>query len=36
MARPMDYDTSEEFSVRPGLVQPEAGEHEVVWWDPSS
>ncbi len=34
VARPMDYDTSEEFSVRPGLVQPEAGEHEVVWWDP--
>jgi len=34
VARPMDYDTSEEFSVRPGLVQAEAGEHEVVWWDP--
>ncbi len=24
----------EEASVRPGLIQPEAGEHEVVWWDP--
>ncbi len=22
-------------SVRPGLVRPEAGEHEVVWWDPA-
>jgi ATP-dependent helicase/nuclease subunit A len=33
-ARPLDYDMSEEFSVRPGLVQPEVGEHEVVWWDP--
>lgn len=33
VARPMDYDGQEEFSVRPGLVQPEVGEHEVVWWD---
>lgn len=23
-----------EPSVRPGLVQPQAGWHEVVWWDP--
>ena len=21
--------------MRPGLIQPEAGQHEVVWWDPS-
>ena len=21
--------------MRPGLIQPEAGSHEVVWWDPS-
>ena len=34
LARPMDYDGQDLFSVRPGLVQPEAGEHEVVWWDP--
>ena len=34
VARPMDYDGQDEFSVRPGLVQPETGEHEVVWWDP--
>ena len=35
LSRPMDYDAEEEFSVRPGLIQPEAGSHEVVWWDPS-
>jgi ATP-dependent helicase/nuclease subunit A len=33
--RPMDYDRQEEFSVKPGLIQPEHGEHQVVWWDPS-
>lgn len=33
--RPMDYDRQEEFSVRPGLIRPEHGTHEVVWWDPS-
>jgi ATP-dependent exoDNAse (exonuclease V) beta subunit len=33
--RPMDYDREEEFSVLPGLIQPEHGTHEVVWWDPS-
>jgi len=33
--RPLDYDREEEFSVRPGLIQPEHGTHEVVWWDPS-
>jgi ATP-dependent exoDNAse (exonuclease V) beta subunit len=33
--RPLDYDREGEISVRPGLVRPERGEHEVVWWDPS-
>jgi ATP-dependent exoDNAse (exonuclease V) beta subunit len=33
--RPLEYDREEEFSVRPGLVHPERGEHTVVWWDPS-
>ncbi len=33
--RPMDYDRQPEFSVRPGLVTPQRGSHEVVWWDPS-
>ena len=32
--RPIDYDRHEEFSVKPGLTQPERGEHKVVWWDP--
>jgi ATP-dependent helicase/nuclease subunit A len=36
VARPMEYDREEEFSVKPGLVQPEHGSHEVVWWDPST
>ncbi len=35
LSRPMDYERMEEMSVRPGLIQPEAGSHEVVWWDPS-
>jgi ATP-dependent exoDNAse (exonuclease V) beta subunit len=34
--RPMDYDREPEFSVRPGLVVPQQGSHEVVWWDPST
>ncbi len=33
--RPGEYDRDEEFSVKPGLIQPEAGSHEVVWWDPA-
>jgi ATP-dependent helicase/nuclease subunit A len=33
--RPLDYDRQEEFSVRPGLIQPQHGTHKVVWWDPS-
>ena len=35
LSRPLEYDRLEELSVRPGLIQPEAGTHEVVWWDPS-
>jgi len=35
LERPSDYDQQEEFSVRPGLIEPETGSHEVVWWDPS-
>jgi ATP-dependent exoDNAse (exonuclease V) beta subunit len=34
--RPVDYDGQPEFSVKPGLIQPEAGTHNVVWWDPSA
>jgi ATP-dependent helicase/nuclease subunit A len=33
--RPLEYDRQEEFSVKPGLVRPEQGTHEVIWWDPS-
>lgn len=33
--RPLEYAHEDEFSVRPGLVRPQSGEHEVVWWDPS-
>jgi len=33
--RPLDYDRQEEFSVKPGLVVPERGDHQVVWWDPA-
>ncbi len=32
--RPLDYDRQEEFSVMPGIVQPQSGSHEVAWWDP--
>lgn len=35
LERPMDYDREGEFSVKPGLIRPEQGTHEVVWWDPS-
>jgi ATP-dependent helicase/nuclease subunit A len=35
LSRPLEYDRQEEMSVRPGLIQPESGSHEVVWWDPS-
>jgi len=33
--RPLEYDREAEFSVRPGLVTPQRGSHQVVWWDPS-
>jgi ATP-dependent exoDNAse (exonuclease V) beta subunit len=33
--RPMEYDREGEVSVKPGLIRPEQGEHEVVWWDPA-
>jgi ATP-dependent helicase/nuclease subunit A len=33
--RPSDYAHEDEFSVRPGRIRPQSGEHEVVWWDPS-
>jgi len=33
--RPFDYAREGEFSVKPGLIRPEHGQHEVVWWDPS-
>lgn len=35
VSRPMDYDREAEFSVRPGLITPAQGSHQVVWWDPS-
>jgi ATP-dependent helicase/nuclease subunit A len=34
--RPMDYDREAEFSVLPGLIAPQQGSHDVVWWDPST
>jgi ATP-dependent helicase/nuclease subunit A len=35
LERPLDYANEDEFSVRPGRVRAQSGEHEVVWWDPS-
>jgi len=35
LERPIEYDHQPEFSVRPGLITPRQGAHEVVWWDPS-
>lgn len=32
--RPRDYDGNSEASVRPGLIVPQTGSHQVVWWDP--
>ncbi|MEO8099526.1 MAG: UvrD-helicase domain-containing protein [Acidobacteriota bacterium] len=32
--RPRDYDQMPEASVRPGLIKPQQGDHQVVWWDP--
>ena len=34
VSRPLEYDQHDDFSVKPGLVEPEVGSHEVVWWDP--
>jgi ATP-dependent exoDNAse (exonuclease V) beta subunit len=34
LRRPIDFDGTMEFSVKPGLHQPESGSHSVVWWDP--
>jgi ATP-dependent exoDNAse (exonuclease V) beta subunit len=34
LVRPPEYDHRDEVSVRPGLIQPEAGTHAAVWWDP--
>ncbi len=32
--RPAEYLGRREDSVRPGLHNPQAGSHQVVWWDP--
>ncbi|HLH41652.1 MAG TPA: UvrD-helicase domain-containing protein [Bryobacteraceae bacterium] len=34
VSRPLDCDRQPEFSVRPGLIEPQRGAHKVVWWDP--
>jgi ATP-dependent helicase/nuclease subunit A len=34
VSRPLDYDRQPDFSVRPGLIEPQTGTHQVVWWDP--
>ena len=34
LQRPPDHFGQPEDSVRPGLHNPQAGEHQVVWWDP--
>ncbi|HWZ31595.1 MAG TPA: UvrD-helicase domain-containing protein [Bryobacteraceae bacterium] len=33
--RPLEYAREQEFSVKPGLIEPEHGTHKVVWWDPA-
>lgn len=35
LERPHQYDILEESSVHPGEHPPQAGEHKVVWWDPT-
>jgi len=35
LSRPDEYVHQKEFSVRPGLHEPQQGEHHVVWWDPA-
>ena len=34
LERPSDFVGQPEGSVRPGRHKPQAGNHEVVWWDP--
>jgi ATP-dependent helicase/nuclease subunit A len=36
LSRPSDYDREGEISVRPGLIEPQQGGHQVVWWDPAT
>jgi ATP-dependent helicase/nuclease subunit A len=36
LARPDDCFGQPEFSVKPGLHRAQAGEHEVLWWDPAA
>jgi ATP-dependent exoDNAse (exonuclease V) beta subunit len=33
--RPLELEGSFDTSVKPGLHQPECGDHAVVWWDPA-
>jgi ATP-dependent helicase/nuclease subunit A len=35
LRRPLEHDGPIEGSVKPGLHQPECGDHGVVWWDPA-
>ena len=35
LERPSEYFGQPEDSVRPGLHTPQAGDHQVVWWDPA-
>jgi ATP-dependent helicase/nuclease subunit A len=35
LLRPNDYFGEPEPSVRPGSHSPQAGDHQVVWWDPA-
>lgn len=35
LSRPPEYDREGEISVRPGLIEPQQGSHQVVWWDPA-
>lgn len=36
LSRPPEYDREGEISVRPGLIEPQQGSHQVVWWDPAA
>ena len=35
LERPANLMTHDEYSVQPGLHRPQAGELDVVWWDPA-